>query len=70
MSQLLDTIGDAIRKSDKTPAEIARDAGIAKSQLSRLLSGERGLSVNVLERLARALGLEIVVRPKSRRKGR
>ena len=44
---------------------------IEQSQLSRFVSGERGLIVDALERLADALELEIVVRPRrSRRKGR
>jgi transcriptional regulator with XRE-family HTH domain len=35
-------------------AEIARRTGIHASQLSRFMSGERGLSHESLERLARA----------------
>ena len=70
MSELLDAIRRAIEVSDKTCYRIARDTNIAPSQLSRLLSGERGLSVETAERLAEYLGLQIVIRPKRRRKGR
>lgn len=69
MSQLLDAIREAIEASDETPAAIARGADVAKSQLSRMLSGERGLSVDTLERLADYLGLELVIRPRTKRKG-
>jgi transcriptional regulator with XRE-family HTH domain len=44
---------------------------VARSQLSRLLSGERGIRVDTLERLADYLGLRITIEPKGKtRKGR
>ena len=71
MGQILDAIREAIEASDKTRYRIAKDTGISQPQLSRLMSGERGLSIDALERLADYLGLEIVMRPKRRRrKGR
>ena len=71
MGRLLDEICDAIEASGKTRYRIAQESGIAQSVLSRLMSGERGLSIDVMERLANGLGLEIVIRPKRRRrKGR
>jgi len=68
MAELLDTLRRAIEDSDETPAAIARGADVAKSQLSRLLSGERGLRIDSAERLVEYLGLEIIVRPKRRRR--
>ena len=71
MARILDAICDAIEASDKTRYRIAKDTGISQTQLSRLMSGERGLSIDALERLVDYLGLEIVIRPKRRRrKGR
>ena len=70
VARLLDTIRAAIRDSGQTPASIARRAQVARSQLSRLLSGERGVSVEAMERLADALGLEVVIRPRRSRKRR
>lgn len=70
MSQLTDAIRKAITESDQAPAAIAKGAGVARSQLSRLLSGERGMSAEGLEKVAEYLGLEIVVRPKRTRKER
>ena len=61
---LLDSIRDAIDASGKTRYRIAQDSGIAESMLSRLMSGERGLSIDALERLTAYLDLEILVRPK------
>lgn len=71
MGRLLDEIRDAIEASGKTRYRIAQESGIAQSVLSRLMSGERGLSIEALETLADYLGLEIIMRPKRRRrKGR
>jgi transcriptional regulator with XRE-family HTH domain len=39
---------------------------VARSQLSRLLSGESGLSVDTIERLADYLGLQITIEPKGK----
>ena len=68
MGQLTKAIAAAVKSSDQTPGAIAKGAGVARSQLSRLLSGERGLNSETIERLANYLGLEIVIREK--RKGR
>ncbi len=70
MVPLIEDIRQAVEASGKTRYRIAKDSGIAESQLSRLMSGERGLSIESLEQLAACLGLEITIRPKRRRKGR
>lgn len=71
MAKLLGTIRDAINESDETRYAISNGSGVTQSAVSRLMSGERGLSIDALERLAKYLGLEIVIRPKRRRrKGR
>ena len=71
MATLTDAIRRAIKSSGQTRYRIAKEAGVAQSQLSRLMSGKAGLSIETLERLADYLGLEIIIRPKRRRtKGR
>ncbi len=70
MKAVLDQIRDAIRTAEKSRYRIAKETAISESQLSRLMSGEAGLSVEALERLADSLGLEITIRPKRRRRGR
>ena len=71
MARILDAICEAIEASDKTRYRIAKDTEISQAQLSRLMSGERGLSIATLEQLAEYLDLEIVIRPKRRsKKGR
>lgn len=71
MDQLTKAMAAAVKASDETPYAIAKGAKVARSQLSRLLSGERGLSVATIERLADYLGLRITIEPKGKaRKGR
>lgn len=71
MGQLTESIAAAIRASDQTPYAIAKGAGVARSQLSRLLSGERGMSTETIERLADYLDLQIIIERKVKKtKGR
>jgi transcriptional regulator with XRE-family HTH domain len=70
MSVILDRLRAEIRASDLTPSAIAKNAGIARSQVSRLLREERGLSIEGVERLADYLGLRITIAPKATKKGR
>jgi transcriptional regulator with XRE-family HTH domain len=63
VSRILEQIRKAIEASDKTRYRLSKETGIAQSQLSRLMSGQEGLSYDRLERLADALGLEITICP-------
>jgi transcriptional regulator with XRE-family HTH domain len=65
MGQLTKAIAAAVKASGQTPYAIAKGADVARSQLSRLLSGERGLNTDTIERLADYLGLEITIKPKA-----
>ena len=67
MANVLDRIRAAIRKSGVTRYRIAKETDIGQPQLSRLMKGECGLSIEALERLAEYLGLEIRIRPKRRK---
>ncbi len=69
MAELLDRLRQAIRECGKTRYRLAQETRIAESALSRLMSGERGLSIDAAERLAEALGLQIIVRPAKRKPG-
>ena len=66
---LLDDIRERIEASDKNRRRLALESGVAESGLCRFVSGERPeLNVGTAERLADALGMEIVLRPKRRRR--
>ena len=64
MANLLDTLRRAVEGSDESRYRIAHGSGVNASQLTRLVSGERGLSIETAEKLADYLGLEIIVRSK------
>lgn len=68
MGQLTKAIAEAVKANEQTPGAIAKGAGVARSQLSRLLSGERGLNTDTIERLADYLGLKITIEPKNKTK--
>ena len=69
MKPALEQIRDAIRRSKKTRYRLSKETGIAESQLCHLMAGRKGVSVEALEKLADALGLEIILRPRRKAKG-
>jgi hypothetical protein len=71
MSRILNEIRKAIEASDKTRYRLSQETSIPQSQLSRFMTGEKGLSFDAMERLAEALGVEIIIRPRKvrRKKG-
>jgi transcriptional regulator with XRE-family HTH domain len=68
MAKLLKAIRRAIQASGHTRYAIHKATGIDQGQLSKLMKGQAGLSLESLEKLADYLGLEIVIRSK-RKKG-
>ncbi len=70
VSAIYDAIRHAIATSGKTRYRLWQETGISQAQLCEFLHGRRGMSIENLETLAEALGLEIVVRPAKRKKGR
>ena len=65
-------IGEELRRAIQggklSQAELARGTGLSEGQVSRFLKGERGLSLESIDKLLDVLELEIVIRP--RRKGK
>ena len=70
MSKLLDEIKRAIERSGQTRYAIAKGSGVSQAQLSRFVNGQQGLSIEVIEALADYLELEIILKPKTKRKAR
>jgi len=68
MAKIYEQLRRAIESGDKTRYRLWQETGVDQGQLARFMAGESGLSVESTERLAEALGLEIVVRPKETRK--
>lgn len=68
MPSLMHQLCKMIREAEETPYAIARDSGVDKGQLSRVLSGKtRSFSMESAEKLADYFGLEITLRPKGRK---
>lgn len=72
MARTLDELRRAIESSGETRYAVAKRAGLPQSALSRLVSSGRGMTIDGIERVADALGMELVLRPKRgvKRKGR
>jgi transcriptional regulator with XRE-family HTH domain len=68
MAKLLEAMRKAIRASGKSRYAIHKATGIDQGQLSKLMKGQAGLSLESLEKLAEFLGMEFVIRNK-REKG-
>ncbi len=66
MGQLTRAITAAVKASDQTPYAIAKGAGVARSQLSRMMRGESGMTADSIEKLADYLGLRITIAPKGK----
>ncbi len=66
MGKLTKAITAAVKASSLTPYAIAKGAGVARSQLSRMMRGQSGMTADTIERLADYLRLEIVVQSKTR----
>jgi transcriptional regulator with XRE-family HTH domain len=70
MGKVLDEIRKAMKASGKTRYRLWKETGIDQSHLFKLWNGKAGLSVDNLERLAEALGQEIIFRPMKRKAGK
>ena len=57
--QLSRALKDALRASNKTPFQIAQDAGVSQVLLSRFLSGELDIHMETADKLAEAIGLKL-----------
>lgn len=57
---LTEQLRGIVRDCGKTLGELARETGVDKSALSRFLRGERGLSMEGLDKVGACLGLAIL----------
>lgn len=70
MGTVLDEIGKAIERSGQTRYAIWKATGIDQGQLSKLVRGEVGISLENLQILLDYLELEIKIQPKGSPKGK
>ena len=62
-----DEIREAVRKSGRTGYDVAKAMNVAPSTLHRFVHGQCGLSLALLDRLAEALDLHVVIGRKHRK---
>ena len=68
MSKICDKLKQAIEKGTKSRYRLWQETGIKQSHLSRFMAGTRGLGVDNAEKLAKALGFELVLRKKTKKR--
>lgn len=61
MSEILNKVRQLIESSGQSRYSIWKATGIPQGQLSRLMNGQSGLSLDSLERLLQHLGHEIKI---------
>ena len=67
-TKLTDQLKAAIDAADKSRYALSEETDIDQATLSRFMHGKGGLSMDGLDRLAEALGLELVARRPAKRK--
>jgi plasmid maintenance system antidote protein VapI len=60
-------IREAVRSSGRSAYDIARELNTATSTITRFIHGETALSLAMLDKLAQALDLHVVVKQKRRK---
>jgi len=68
MSRILEQLREAVEGIDESRNSLAKRSGVDPASLCRLVHGERGLSIGRAEQLAEALGFELVLRRKARKR--
>lgn len=67
MGRIFEALRQAIKNSKASRYRIGKELGIDQSVLSRFMSGEIGLTVANVERIADYLGMEIILRSKAKK---
>lgn len=70
---MLEMVRHEIERAEKagiTRYQVCKRAGVSQAVVSRFMGGTRGLGIDVVERLADALGMEVTLRAKGTRKGK
>jgi transcriptional regulator with XRE-family HTH domain len=63
MKTTMDQLRDAIAASGRSRNSLAIETDMDPAHLVRIMQGTRGVSIENLERLCKALGYEVVLRP-------
>lgn len=69
MAKLLEQVRRGILAAEKAGTsryQLCKQAKVSQAVVSRFMGGTRGLGIEVVERLAEALGMEVVLRAKTK----
>ncbi|MDA1055628.1 MAG: helix-turn-helix transcriptional regulator [Planctomycetota bacterium] len=59
MADIVETLKQAILKSEMSRYELAHKSGVSEGVLSRFLSGERGITFETAAKIAKVLKLQL-----------
>jgi transcriptional regulator with XRE-family HTH domain len=62
MSMISDKLRQALITTTKSRYQLSRETGLAQSQLSRFAAGTRGLGIDSIEALAKALDFKLILK--------
>jgi len=68
--KLSEQLRDAILNAETSRYRISKETGITEAALSRFVNHGSGLSLESIDKIGDCLDLELVVRQRSKRKGR
>ena len=68
MSKICDRLKQASKKGPKSRYRLSKETEIKQSQLSRFMAGTRGLGIDNVEKLAKALGFELIMQKAARKR--
>jgi len=57
-----------LKNSDKSLNQIMRESGVDKAALSRIISGQRGCTIETAERLLHYFGYQVEIRKRKKAK--
>ena len=64
--KLSDQVRQAVQKCPTSQYRIAKELKVAESTISRFMTGKGGLSMDVLDRMADLIGLQITTKGKGK----
>jgi len=68
MGKICDKLKQAIEKGTKSRYRLWQETGIKQSHLSRFMAGTRGLGIDNVEKLAKALDFELIIRKRTKKR--
>jgi transcriptional regulator with XRE-family HTH domain len=68
MSKICDKLRQAIEMDPRSRYRLSKETGIEQSQLSRFMAGTRILGIESIEKLAKALGFELIMQKKTKKR--